>query len=56
MSPTVALPRRSDPAISICAHAGRSASNFAENRSYPRVILTRWQPIYAGWGGGIKCA
>lgn len=36
-------------------NAGRSASNFAENRSYPRLILTRWQPIYTGWGGGIKC-
>jgi soluble lytic murein transglycosylase-like protein len=36
-------------------NAGRSAANFAENRGYPRLILTRWQPIYAGWGGGIKC-
>lgn len=37
-------------------NAGRSAANFAENRGYPRVILTRWQPIYAGWGGGVQCA
>lgn len=36
-------------------NAGRSAANFAENRDYPRVILTRWQPLYAAWGGGIKC-
>lgn len=36
-------------------NAGRSASNFRENRDYPRKILTRWEPIYiaAGWGNGV---
>lgn len=37
-------------------NAGRSAANFAENRGYPRLILLKWQPVYAGWGGGIRCA
>lgn len=37
-------------------NAGRGKANFAENRDYPRVILTRWQPVYALWGGEIKCA
>ncbi len=37
-------------------NAGRAAAAFAENRGYPRIILTRWQPIYAGWGGGIVCS
>ncbi len=36
-------------------NAGRSAANFRENRDYPRVILTRWQPVYASWGGEIVC-
>ena len=36
-------------------NAGRSAANFRENRHYPRVILTRWQPVYASWGGVIVC-
>lgn len=36
-------------------NAGRSAANFAENRHYVRVILTRWEPLYArsGWGRGV---
>lgn len=36
-------------------NAGRSAANFAENRHYVRVILTRWEPVYAGagWGRGV---
>lgn len=36
-------------------NAGRSAGNFAENRDYPQVILTKWQPVYALWGGEIPC-
>lgn len=36
-------------------NAGRSAANFRENRHYPRVILSRWEPLYvgAGWGNGV---
>ena len=36
-------------------NAGRSAANIAENRSYPRLILLKWQPVYAGWGKAVKC-
>ncbi len=38
-------------------NAGRSVSNFRENRNYPRFILLRWEPLYsaAGWGTGA-CA
>ncbi len=36
-------------------NAGRSADNFAQNRDYPQVILTRWQPLYTLWGGEISC-
>lgn len=38
-------------------NSGRSASNFRENRDYPRKILLRWEPMYAaaGWGVGV-CA
>ena len=36
-------------------NAGRSSSSIQENRSYPRLILLRWQPLYiqAGWGLGV---
>jgi soluble lytic murein transglycosylase-like protein len=36
-------------------NAGRSLSNFAENRNYVRNILIRWEPMYAaaGWGNGV---
>jgi soluble lytic murein transglycosylase-like protein len=37
-------------------NAGRHAAAFKENRGYPRNILIKWQPIYAGWGGGVTCA
>lgn len=37
-------------------NAGRSAANYRENRDYPRVILTRWQPVYVSWGGEIVCS
>ena len=35
-------------------NAGRSPSNFQENRAYPTRILHKWTPIYraAGWGSG----
>lgn len=29
----------------------RSAAACRENREYPRVILRRWRPLYAGWLG-----
>lgn len=36
-------------------NAGRSVSNFKENRGYPERIIYRWQPEYveAGWGLGV---
>ncbi|MBV4522174.1 transglycosylase SLT domain-containing protein [Pseudomonas sp. SWRI74] len=36
-------------------NAGRSASNFKENRQYPQLILRRWEPLYiaADWGQGV---
>jgi hypothetical protein len=36
-------------------NSGRSASNFNENRHYPKAILSRWEPLYeeAGWGNGV---
>ena len=36
-------------------NAGRSISNFTENRNYPRRILMQLEPIYvaAGWGSGV---
>ena len=36
-------------------NAGRSDSAFHENRSYPRLILLRWEPLYTrgGWGRGV---
>ncbi|MDO8933546.1 MAG: lytic transglycosylase domain-containing protein [Rhodocyclaceae bacterium] len=36
-------------------NAGRSAAAFAENRGYPRVILTKFEPRYvaAGFGVGV---
>jgi soluble lytic murein transglycosylase-like protein len=37
-------------------NAGRSASNWRENRGYPHNILKRWQPIYASWGGSVRCS
>ena len=38
-------------------NSGRSASNFNENRNYPRAILLRWEPLYVAnqWGNGV-CA
>lgn len=35
--------------------AFRSAANCAENLSYPRLILLKWQPVYAHWGPGVRC-
>ncbi|WP_339615229.1 lytic transglycosylase domain-containing protein [uncultured Gilvimarinus sp.] len=34
-------------------NAGRSAANFKENRHYVRVVLTRFEPQYSGWGRGV---
>lgn len=38
-------------------NAGRNTAAFAENRGYPRLILTRFEPLYvqAGFGQG-SCA
>lgn len=35
--------------------AFRSAANCKENLAYPRLILTKWQPLYASWGPGVAC-
>ena len=36
-------------------NAGRSQANFKENRHYPRIILSRWEPLYESnlWGRGV---
>lgn len=34
---------------------GISEGNQRENQEYPRRILFRWQPVYAGWGGKKVC-
>ena len=36
-------------------NSGRSASNFNENRHYPKAILFQWETLYeeAGWGFGV---
>lgn len=39
-----------------CGRASRAAVHCRENLAYPRVILTKWQPLYASWGPGVKCA
>lgn len=39
-----------------CGQASRHVSHCKENLAYPRVILTRWQPLYTSWGPGVKCA
>lgn len=39
-----------------CGLASRHPSHCRENLAYPRLILLRWQPLYAGWGPGVSCA
>ncbi|MBU1692292.1 MAG: lytic transglycosylase domain-containing protein [Gammaproteobacteria bacterium] len=34
---------------------GITAANQKENSHYPRVILLKWQTIYAQWGRGVSC-
>ncbi len=34
---------------------GIAPSNQIENERYPRVIIGRWQQIYAPWGGPLIC-
>lgn len=36
-------------------NAGRNRSAWTENRGYPRIILTRFEPLYirSGWGEGV---
>ncbi|HHE3720919.1 transglycosylase SLT domain-containing protein [Pasteurella multocida] len=34
-------------------NAGRSRSNFAENRGYPKRIIYYWQPRYITWGNTV---
>ena len=38
-----------------CGRASRHVSHCRENLAYPRLILTKWQPLYASWGPGVKC-
>lgn len=38
-----------------CGRATRHASHCRENLAYPRLILTKWQPLYASWGPGVRC-
>lgn len=38
-----------------CGRASRAAVHCRENLAYLRVILTRWQPLYASWGPGVAC-
>jgi soluble lytic murein transglycosylase-like protein len=45
-----------DYAITSRINPGILASNQRENEGYPRRILGRWQPVYAGWGLGVKCS
>lgn len=56
----LAAARSADPLVWFGAverfNAGRSAAAFSENRGYPRVILTRWQRLYALWGPQVVCA
>lgn len=33
----------------------RSLASCAENHHYPARILLRHQPLYAGWGPGVRC-
>ncbi|MDP2808662.1 MAG: transglycosylase SLT domain-containing protein [Rhodocyclaceae bacterium] len=39
-----------------CGRASRAAVHCRENLAYPRLILLKWQPLYASWGPGVKCA
>lgn len=36
-------------------YSPRATWAYKENRDYPRKILYKWQPIYAGWGGKRLC-
>jgi soluble lytic murein transglycosylase-like protein len=38
-----------------CGQASRSPKHCAENLGYPQRILLKWQPLYMGWGPGVKC-
>lgn len=38
-----------------CGRASRHVSHCRENLAYPRLILTKWQLLYASWGPGVKC-
>jgi soluble lytic murein transglycosylase-like protein len=38
-----------------CGQASRHVSHCRENLAYPRLILTKWQPLYASWGPGVAC-
>lgn len=47
-----------DPRVALAVepfNAGRNASAYAENRSYPRLILLKHQPLYIarGFGNGV---
>jgi membrane-bound lytic murein transglycosylase MltF len=36
-------------------NAGRREDFFLENRGYDKVILDKWKPFYATWGGPLVC-
>jgi soluble lytic murein transglycosylase-like protein len=38
-----------------CGQASRAPVHCAENLGYPRLILLKWQPLYASWGLGVAC-
>lgn len=38
-----------------CGRASRHVAHCPENLGYPRLILTRWQPLYSTWGPGVAC-
>lgn len=44
-----------DYATASVINPGIAAASQKENQEYPRRIVYRWQPIYAGWGPGV-CA
>lgn len=53
---SLAAPARDRWAIDAqCGRASRHVSHCAENLTYPRKILMKWQPLYASWGPEVRC-
>lgn len=38
-----------------CGQASRHVKHCRESLAYPRLILLKWQPLYASWGPGVVC-